>query len=127
MQCLLLCTERAEKANTPLLYQVIPLIDLVTETMEDAVNDLSLFPVVRAAAANCRELMNKYYAKTDETYMPRLAMSAFHPRYPVTTVNQLCCSASSEIQNGVLHQAAMGTLMDRRGKIYPARRLAQVL
>ena len=65
------------QSKTPLLYQVIPLIDTLTRTLETASDNKALFPAVRAAAAKGIAILNKYYAKMDESIMYRCAMSRF--------------------------------------------------
>ena len=65
------------QSKTPLLYQVIPLIDTLTRMLETASDNKALFPAVRAAAAKGIAILNKYYAKTDESIMYRCAMSRF--------------------------------------------------
>jgi len=64
-------------SKTPLLYQVIPLIDTLMQTLETAIDNMALFPAVCAAAAKGIAILNKYYAKTDESIMYRCTMSRF--------------------------------------------------
>lgn len=63
------------QSKTPLLYQAIPIIDALTRMLETASDNDALFPAVRAAAAKGIAVLNKYYAKTDESIMYRCAMS----------------------------------------------------
>ena len=65
------------QSKTPLLYQVIPLIDMLTRMLETASDNKALFPAVRAATAKGTAILNKYYVKTDESIMYRCAMSKF--------------------------------------------------
>ena len=65
------------QSKTPLLYQVIPLIDTLTRMLETASDNKALFPAVRAATAKGIAILNKYYAKTDKSIMYRCAMSKF--------------------------------------------------
>jgi len=65
------------QSKTPLLYQVIPLIDTLTRTLETASDNKALFPAVRAAAAKGIAILNKYYAKTDESIMYRCGGTKF--------------------------------------------------
>ena len=63
-----------------LVHEVIPYIDVLTSHLDDFADNLSLHPTVRAAAQRGREVLNKYYSRTDESIVYRIAMSAsFHP------------------------------------------------
>ncbi|TDL14850.1 hypothetical protein BD410DRAFT_733533 [Rickenella mellea] len=74
LQRFLAATERISKSAVPLVHEVIPLIDSLTDTLAAAVIDEALHPVVRAAMARGVEVLNKYYSKTDDSIMYRLAM-----------------------------------------------------
>ena len=63
--------------NTPLLHEVIPISDILTDDLDNTAHDETLPGVVRLAAGRGLKILNKYYAKTDEGIMHRLAMSAF--------------------------------------------------
>ena len=65
------------KKRVPLLYKVIPIIDILNEKLEDASENSSLLPSVRAGAMKGLTVLNKYYSKTDESVMYRIAMSEF--------------------------------------------------
>lgn len=56
---------------------MIPIIDALTRMLETASDNKALFPAVRAAAARGIAVLDKYYAKTDESIMYRCAMSRF--------------------------------------------------
>lgn len=75
IQHFLKATERMSQSKTPLLYQVVPIIDALTRMLEIASDNEALFPAVRAAATKGIAVLNKYYAKTDESIMYRCAMS----------------------------------------------------
>lgn len=66
--------KRVSQSNTPLLHEVIPLIDKLTGKLEDVIADSKRSPAVRVAAARGLSLMNKYYSRTDESIMYRCAM-----------------------------------------------------
>lgn len=96
----------------PRIFEVIPIIDLLTKFLEDAVKQVDVdvfiheqdrkavarshapgaqntrphFDVVRAAALAGLGMLDKYYAKTDESIMYRVAMCMFH-----STSHALCC------------------------------------
>jgi hypothetical protein len=63
------------QSKTPLLYQVIPVIDALTRMLETASSNKANFPAVRAAASKGMAVLNKYYGKTDESIMYRCTMS----------------------------------------------------
>lgn len=63
------------QSATPLLYQVIPVIDQITIHLQDTIEDEAAIPAIRAAAQKGLATLNKYYAKTDEVYMTRMAIS----------------------------------------------------
>jgi hypothetical protein len=63
------------QSKTPLLYQVIPVIDALTRMLETARSNKANFPAVRAAASKGMAVLNKYYGKTDESIMYRCTMS----------------------------------------------------
>jgi hypothetical protein len=65
------------QSKMPLLYQVIPLIDTLTLTLETASDNKALFPAVHAATAKGIAILNKYYAKMDESIMYHCTMSRF--------------------------------------------------
>lgn len=75
LQDFLYTTTRISQSNTPLLHEVIPLIDSLTGAMEDVVDSMTASDIIRLAAARGRQVLNKYYSKTDESIMYRLAMS----------------------------------------------------
>ncbi|KAI0309770.1 hypothetical protein OF83DRAFT_1071514 [Amylostereum chailletii] len=75
LQRFLLATKHTEQMGKPLLFQVIPAIDSLTSRLEDTASDCTLNIIVRAAALLGVKVLNKYYSKTDESIMPRMAMS----------------------------------------------------
>ena len=79
LQHFLRATTRLSQRRIPLLYQVIPVIDILTEKVEEASENSSLMPVVQTAALKGLAILNKYYSKTDESIMYRITMSKCHP------------------------------------------------
>jgi len=75
VQHFLKATEQMSQSKTPLLYQVILIIDALTQMLETVSNNKALFLAVCAAATKGIVVLNKYYAKTDESIMYRCAMS----------------------------------------------------
>lgn len=64
------------RKNIPLLHEVIPYIDILNNLLEKAMVDRTLHVTVRSAAAQGFRVLNKYYAKSDDSIMYRIAMSA---------------------------------------------------
>lgn len=71
-------TLRLSTKKIPLLHEVIPIIDLLTDCLEDVSSDMKYLPSVRAGAAKGLAVLNKYYSKTDESVMYCCAMSAYN-------------------------------------------------
>lgn len=61
-----------------MLHDIIPAIDKLTAFLDKIASDITLPLGVRAAALNGVKILNKYYAKTDESIMYRAAMSTFY-------------------------------------------------
>ena len=58
-----------------LVYEVIPYIDVLTEHLDAFAANSDYHPTVRAAARRGRLMMDKYYSRTDESIIFRIAMS----------------------------------------------------
>jgi hypothetical protein len=71
-------TLRLSQKKVPLLHKVIPVIDILTERLEDISRNREYLASVRTGAAKGLAVLNKYYAKTDESIMYRCAMSTYH-------------------------------------------------
>ncbi|THH18736.1 hypothetical protein EUX98_g8907 [Antrodiella citrinella] len=80
LQKFVLATKIISKTNTPLIHQVIPVIDILTENLQQTIDDRSLPKMVRRAAKRGLTVLNKYYSATDQSVMYRIAM-LLHPRY----------------------------------------------
>ena len=92
-QLFLFATKAISKSATPCVHQVIPYIDQITKALDDFSADLELPPAVRAAALRGKTVLNKYYSKTDESIINRIAMSSFWLLFPDKAVypfQQLC-------------------------------------
>lgn len=61
---------------------MIPYIDILTKHVDDWSEDQNQLPVIRAAAKRGRIILDKYYEKTDETVIYRVAMSTPSPLWP---------------------------------------------
>ena len=65
------------KSGRPLLHEVIQMMDLLEGMLKDKAEDPTLDPVVRTAAAQGCDIINKYYGKTDESIMYRAAVGKY--------------------------------------------------
>lgn len=63
-----------QKAHVPLVSSVIPRIDALVHVIEDFKDNRSKHSAVCSAAARGVAILNKYYAKTDESIVYRVAM-----------------------------------------------------
>ena len=100
--------------SMPLLHHVIPLFDIITRKLDGFVDDESLHPCVRHAAACGCAMLNKYYGLSDESIMYRIAM---HMLFPFISfchdINYYFCSSSSEIQVSIFHQGWLASRVDQ--------------
>ena len=72
---LALATKRMSESKVPLIHEVIPLFDSLINRFEEFIGNEDLFPGVHAAAIRGRAVLCKYYSKTDDSIMYRMAMS----------------------------------------------------
>ncbi len=72
-QCV--ATRHILQSSIPLIHQVIPFMDLLTSSLEQSLDDTSLHPAVHTGVSRGLALLNKYYEKTDQSIMYRMAMS----------------------------------------------------
>ncbi|KAI0682481.1 hypothetical protein C8T65DRAFT_596720, partial [Cerioporus squamosus] len=79
--------ERMSVRARPLLHKVICVMDALEAMLTEAHENPALLPAVRAAASLGRAVLNKYYAKTDDSIMYRCTIC----EYTYTS-----CSASLE-------------------------------
>ncbi|RDX39814.1 hypothetical protein OH76DRAFT_1367189, partial [Lentinus brumalis] len=70
----LYATTRMSKNTRALVHEVIPNMDVLTAHLDDFDSDITLHPSVRAAAQRGRIILNKYYSRTDESIVYRIAM-----------------------------------------------------
>ncbi|THU93031.1 hypothetical protein K435DRAFT_671032, partial [Dendrothele bispora CBS 962.96] len=68
-------TERFSSKKRPLIHEVIPFMDSINKKLENFMDDESKLPCVRFAARCGRNILDKYYAKTDDSLVYRAAMS----------------------------------------------------
>lgn len=80
----LFVTKQISSGTSPRVHQVIPYIDSLNDALDDFSDNEDLFPAVRMAARRGALVLNKYYGKTDESNIFRIAMSKHEP-YSVLT------------------------------------------
>ena len=61
-----------------LVHEIIPYMDILMEHLACFKDGNDLTPVVWAASARGMEVINKYYSKTDQSVLYRVAMSMSH-------------------------------------------------
>ena len=73
----LLTTKRISQNKVPLICDVIPIFEILTNTLDKFVDDETCAPVVCTAALRGLSVLNKYYALTvpDDSVVHRIAMS----------------------------------------------------
>lgn len=59
----------------PLIHQVIPMIEKLEMMLKKVRDDTDKPPILRVAAIASLEVVGKYYARTDDTEVYRIAMS----------------------------------------------------
>jgi len=75
-----------QSSSIPLISSVIPRIDDLVGAIADFKDDTAKHPAVRSAAARGLAILNKYYQKSDESFVYRIAM-ALDPRYKLSYFN----------------------------------------
>ncbi|THU79621.1 hypothetical protein K435DRAFT_666757, partial [Dendrothele bispora CBS 962.96] len=68
-------TNEMSDSQQPLIHEVIPLMDQIYLQLEDLEDDLHLLPTVRMGIKAGLKILDKYYARTDDSLMYRAAMS----------------------------------------------------
>lgn len=67
------------------MSSVIPRIDDLVCSIDDFKDDNTKHPAVRSAAMRGLAILNKYYQKTDESYVYRIAMGMM-----ILSMRQVC-------------------------------------
>ena len=65
------------RTDYALVHNVIPSMDILTEHLDAFKDNVDLKPVIRVAAARGLMIMNKYYSRTDDSEIYRIAMSKY--------------------------------------------------
>ncbi|THU99617.1 hypothetical protein K435DRAFT_620982, partial [Dendrothele bispora CBS 962.96] len=73
-------TKEMEGNTRPLIHEVIPLIDRINMHLEAVVDNISQDDLLRISAKRGLMILDKYYAKTDDSLVYRSAM-LMHPSY----------------------------------------------
>jgi hypothetical protein len=68
-------TNLFSKANVPLIYEVIPMLEKLEHALDRIYNAKDEPPVVRIAAQAALQVVGKYYALTDDNEVYRIAIS----------------------------------------------------
>ena len=85
-------------ANVPLIHQVIAIIDYLCGHLEKAVDDREMHSVICHVAQNGVSVLDKYYARMDESDMYWMAMSMPHSfRYLNSSLTSLNSHAPSVV------------------------------
>jgi hypothetical protein len=61
--------------STPNVANVIPIMDIINDTLTTATNDQNISLAIRTAAGLAKKTLNRYYSRTDESETYRIAMS----------------------------------------------------
>ena len=79
-------TNHISQLEMVLIHQVIPIIDILTDKLQAIVRNTRMLMSIRHGAQNAIVVLDKYYARTDDSVMYRAAMSepkfSFHPSPP---------------------------------------------
>jgi hypothetical protein len=75
IQAFIFAMEKVSKGDASLIWQVIPMIDDLNEMLTTLALDSTLHKSVRFAAYGARAVLNKYYSKTDDSVIFRVAIS----------------------------------------------------
>ena len=79
-------TNHISQSETVLTHQVIPIIDILTDKLQAVVGNTRMHMSIWHGAQNAIAVLNKYYARMDDSVMYWAAMSehafSFHPSPP---------------------------------------------
>lgn len=110
-QTVMYATKKISASAVPLIHQVIPLIDSITTHFDSVIDDSTLSLAVCHAALRGILLLNKYYARTDDATVYRIAMSMFLIVFYLLLV-LITYSTSSSDEDPVLCESTVGGSMD---------------
>ena len=89
------------QSTVPLVHEVLPLFDILTKAFDDFIDNEGLHAAVRHAALRGMHMLNKYYGRSDESVVFRIAISmlSFFSQLVLT----LFYSAPSQNEDQLLH------------------------
>ena len=73
----MVATLHMERMGRPLVHAVIPLIDNLTNMLKAAAANEDLDITIRAGALAGKKILDKYYSKTDQSIIFRIAMGKY--------------------------------------------------
>lgn len=123
-QIFLFATKKISENQTPLIHHVIPIFDALTTALEDYIDKPSLPLVVRHAALRGFLMLNKYYSKSDESVIYRIAMSMYHSLLIVFYVSIIMISAQFFI-HGTRPIISFGQIGLKNGLLSPKTQRAR--
>ncbi|KAF9554476.1 hypothetical protein CPC08DRAFT_615321, partial [Agrocybe pediades] len=62
------------------IANVIPVMDIINDRLTEKTNDNTLSPAIRASLGLAKKTLNRYYSKTDDIEVYRIAM-VLHPKH----------------------------------------------
>ncbi|KIM76688.1 hypothetical protein PILCRDRAFT_91482 [Piloderma croceum F 1598] len=74
LEVFLIATKQISQSKTPLVHEVIPIFNIITQALNEHLEDLTLLPAICVAAAQGHTMLNKYYGLTDDSIIYRIAM-----------------------------------------------------
>ena len=106
-QPFLYATNKMSMNRHALVHKVIPYMDILTEHLARFKDDTVLSAVVRSAAERGMEVINRYYSKTDQSVIYRIAMSKWSilcsGLWELALIYDVIGSPPSRVQDAVLH------------------------
>ena len=70
-------TKEVSQSAVPLVHTIIPIIDSITSYFDEVIADDTLHLTVHHAALRGLHMLNKYYMRTDDSIVYRIAMSTW--------------------------------------------------
>jgi hypothetical protein len=73
-QAFLIAMKQMSQSKTPLVHNVIPIIDIIAWVVDNYSSDTALPPAMHMATLRGRTMPNKYYGLTDESIVYHITM-----------------------------------------------------
>ena len=96
----------------PLIHQVIPIIDYLCGHLETVIDDREMHLAIRHVAQNGVSVLDKYYARTDESDMYWMAMSIPHSFRCLNSSLMSLNSHAPSVQAQLFFREGMAARMD---------------